>query len=245
MSNLVSRVSLAGLVVFCASGCMSLAGDRLPKRSYAEIVPKRGRVAIDYGVSVQYNGNEIPPEQKVRYKEGLDKVANTAACFSSFREGTGSPWHLDLTFNNTGGDNGTAILCGLTLFVFPAIVTEEYNFTAVLSHKGQHVKTYAYVDSMTTFMEILLIFVSPFMNPISVGQEVNENIVRNFFYELANDNLLSDDDDKVPPASSRPSAPATTTSSTPDPTPDAPVPNAPSANAPPVPDAPPAPKDDR
>jgi hypothetical protein len=233
----MSRVwaALGAFVLLQASGCVSYSHDRLPKRTYGEVVAKK-RVAIDYDLNVTWHNNAVQNANWAdRSRELFERVANQAQCFSSVRQGRGSPWHLNMTFDNSGGDDGTAILCGLTLLVFPAFAREEFTLSVDVLHNGQVVKSYAYHDGMTTVIEVLLIFLTPFFSPIGLGEAVAENMVLNFLHELVRDDILTDDGPRKPEASSP----------SPQPPPvEAPVQDLPAPNAPP-PNAPPPSKDDR
>ncbi|MEZ0229586.1 MAG: hypothetical protein ACAI25_13235 [Planctomycetota bacterium] len=226
---------MVALVVLFASGCVSYTADKLPKRTYGEVVAKR-RVAVDYDLNVTWHHNPSPNEQWIeKAREQFEKVTRQAQSFTSIRQGRGSPWHLSVTFDNSGGDDGTAVLCGLTLFLFPAFAREDFTLSVDLFHNGQLVKSYSYNDGMTTVIEIFLIFVSPFFSPIGMGEAVADNMVLNFLYDLSKDDLLTDDGPRKP-SSSTPTPPP---EETPPPTFEPPAPNAPAANAPP------ANKDDR
>jgi hypothetical protein len=97
---------------------------------------------------------------------------------------------LDITVQNVveggsfAGGMVTAVLCGLTFFVFPSIAMDNYQMTAIINEEGKEPITRVYKGSITTVMQIFFIMWGVIAHPI--GDAVYQ-VVDNMLDHLMND----------------------------------------------------------
>jgi hypothetical protein len=211
---------LAVFLIACASGCASFQDRKLTRHGVHELA-SGGALAVDYDLAatLDYNGGGKGPVDASSYKDRLDALVNRSGVFGRFSQGNGAPVHLSFRFDDESGDGGTAILCGLTLFLFPAILHEGWTMTVDVRREGQLLKTYRYQDSCTTYMELFMIFVMPFEWIMTAYTETCENMVVSFLYDLQQDRLLEGQAPGAAPSAGEPARAADAPPPPPPPTP--------------------------
>lgn len=77
----------------------------------------------------------------------------------------------------------TGILCGLTLFIVPAIAVDHYQMTVVIKEEGKEPITREYNGSITTYSQIFFIMWGVFIYPLKI-----DHMLDHLMNDLAEDN---------------------------------------------------------
>ena len=86
----------------------------------------------------------------------------------------------------------TGILCGLSLYIIPAIAVDHYQMTVVISEEGKEPVTLIYNGSITTYIEIAFIFWGLFAFPPknAIYTEV-DSMLDHLINDLKNQQIVS------------------------------------------------------
>jgi hypothetical protein len=174
-------------------GCASFAGHRVPDLPYGQLKPSADKPAIDYDITTQFRGE---PHAGFRNKiqERVNAVFSRSEMFSSMQAGIGSaPYHLSIVYNNEGDlwlAAITGFFSGLTFTVLPGYSKDTLLFTIDVKRGDQVLKQYRYQDSMTTWIQLFMVFVMANHWPMTVAEETVDNILRNFLHDLDRDGIL-------------------------------------------------------
>lgn len=192
--RMISFLLLGGIwFTFVLAGCASFPGKELHSYSYADIVPPAKKVAIDYDATFLTLGKENAGAVKI-FQEEIEKVFNQSNQFSKFNAGAGfAKYHFSLSLRNdanVGLASLSGFISGLSLFIIPTYATDEYTLTVDVKKGNEVVKHYEYKDSMRTWTEALLIFLTPTHFPTSVVKDVIDNMLLNFLHDMEKDHLL-------------------------------------------------------
>ena len=197
-------VVLSLLLILVQIGCVGVfqagfEGKQLPARSYGDLTPLQQRPAIDYGVqsfSPWNNPNSEAPRLADHLAgQEIERILYESNTFSNVQAGSGTQkTHFDFIIRietNRGAAYAMAYLSLLTLTVLPSRIRERFIMSVEVKEYGKLVKTYHYQDYMDTWRQLFLIFVFPFRPTNKVRQQVFENLMLNFLYDLQKDGLLS------------------------------------------------------
>lgn len=178
------------ILMVLLSGCASFHGGELPEVAYSQIVPPGNKPHVTYDVTYEFRGNQDDKALLKITQEVFIRSEYFATYVAKDDEGG---FHISLAMVNSG-DADKAILsgfiCGLTLFIIPAYAKDEFTLNAEVKKDGKLVKRYLYRDTMSTWAQLLLIFITPFYWPTNVAEEVWENMVLNFMHDLSRDGIL-------------------------------------------------------
>jgi hypothetical protein len=178
------------LVIILFSGCASFHGDELPVADYSQIVEPGNKPHITYDATYEFQGKK---DVETLLKITRQVFARSEYFATYVAEEDQGGYHVSLTMVNSG-DTGKAVLsgfiCGLTLFIIPAYAQDEFTLHAEVTKDGRLVKRYLYRDTMSTWVQVLLLFATPFCWPRNVADEVWENMVLSFMIDLSRDKIL-------------------------------------------------------
>ena len=108
--------------------------------------------------------------------------------FSQVEPGAGfsSDVNVKIRIENDGKANlGLAFLTGLTLYIIPSCAEDNFKLVADVENQKTGKKTSIQLEeSITTWQEILLIFVLPFKSPFSASANVQERLFDNLIVKM-------------------------------------------------------------
>jgi len=92
--------------------------------------------------------------------------------------------------DSTRRNVGLAILTGLTLYLVPSIGTDELTVRTTLKDRGGNtLGTCEKSETITTWVQVLLVFATPFHHPGSVYEETLRDLNRSTIMELRSEGL--------------------------------------------------------
>ncbi|MBI4606851.1 MAG: hypothetical protein HY721_33210 [Planctomycetes bacterium] len=178
-----SFLALAGAP---SSGCISVAGDKLPE--YGPALARGGErrnpktVALTTNWRADISGAASTSSEASGYfeKAALDAFERSGS-FRGVSSGGEADAYVELDMLNTGRSSGALVLlCGFTFGLIPAWATDEYHLSVeVLDGKGRRLDEFVVEDEMTTYFQLFLLFGMPFASPGSVVHKVHENMLLN------------------------------------------------------------------
>lgn len=196
MSLFISRnLIVAGLICLLQTGCASFPSKTLPNYTYDQIHPQNPKPSIDYDAQFISLEKENTPAGKI-FQEEIDKVFSESQFFSKFGPGAGTEkYHISFLVRNEGSPplpiaflNG--FISGFTFGIIPAYAKDIFILSVDVKRDNQVVKHYEYRDSMETWLEIVLIVMTPSHPPNKVAREVYDGMIMNFLHDLEKDHLL-------------------------------------------------------
>lgn len=232
-----ARAVALGLVALLATACASFPVKRLPKAHLTpnqERSANKPSVYVPLRYMFLPSGAETPPGQEVSsgariisnsrtplsgaplpsLQQIVAKIAPEAALFRTVTFESFQAREVDyvlqidvFNYGSVWKAIGAGLITGLTLFMVPAAVTENFKLTAKLFDAGgQLLGTYSYDDAVTTWTAVWLLPAAVAGNTVeSAVRGVCENMMRALFRDLAKDDLLRS---KVQGPQSEPSSPA-------------------------------------
>ena len=112
--------------------------------------------------------------------------------------------NIDITVKNVvkagsmAGGILTGILCGLSLYIIPAIAVDHYEMSAVINEEGKEPATRVYNASITTYIEIAFLFWGLFVFPSTNAIYVEvDNMLDHLINDLKNQQIVSNQHLKV------------------------------------------------
>lgn len=174
--------------------CASFPGKDLSRYTYDQIKTGERKPSIDYEVKFYSMGQENAGAVG-SFQVEIEKVFEESEVFQRFSAGIGSErYHLKLVLENEGNVGvavTTGILCGLTLTLLPAYARDEFILTVDVYEGEKLLKQYQYEHYVNSWIQLFLIFISPFYWPGTVIKEAIDDMLLNFLYDLENDEVLS------------------------------------------------------
>jgi hypothetical protein len=175
------RVALA-LAALALSGCLSFAGDKLPKRP-VDSLPMSKVTDADYTLAVHFDEENQPnlvPIYSIILETPMKRV------FAHAHRGEGdAPLHLDVVLGSKPMTVGNQIwlLCSeLTAYIVPVHREVVYTLDARVDWNGKPLATYPYEDTIDRWLwlpALPLMIVNYFTAPkqLDVIQNMNANMV--------------------------------------------------------------------
>jgi hypothetical protein len=191
---------LALVVISCASfpeNRMPLVTD-LPDQSRFTTKPS---VYFAIRFLSDLSGGKDPPLEKTlplpRIREIVERVSKEASMFGSYTfesfEATKADYVLQIEVTNYasgGGAVAAGFITGLTFFLIPSAVSDNYRLDAKLLNRNRDVlKSYSYDDAITTWLGIWLLPLAG-KTPEHAFDAIFENMTRGLFRDLLRDQLL-------------------------------------------------------
>lgn len=187
-------LTLISLFLVFLISCASFPGKDLPRYTYDQIKTGERKPSIDYEVKLYSLGKENAGAVG-SFQVEIEKVFEESEVFQRFSAGIGSErYHLKMVLENEGNVGvalTTGFLCGLTLTLLPAYARDDFILTVDV-HEGERLlKQYQYEHHVNSWIQLFLIFLSPFYWPGTVVKEAIDDMLLNFLYDLENDEVLS------------------------------------------------------
>jgi len=192
--NRLSRIIVPFLaVVFIATGCASFPGKQLPTYTNNQLPIPAKKISATYDVKAFGIHGEDCKVSADRIDGKIQKILVPSPIFSDLRSGSGqSDYHYSFLFRNDGIPpipvaflNG--FICGFTFGLVPAFARDIFVITVDVKQDGRVLKTYTYQDHMDSWIQIGLIVLTPFYFPITVSDEIIDNMIMNFAYDFSSD----------------------------------------------------------
>ena len=177
--------------VFIASGCASFAGRELPTYSNEQVLTPPKKIIASFNVKAYGpHGNAIDAS---KLDKEIQKVLSASPLFAELKSGSGQgDYHCSFVFRNEGRPpepiafvNG--FISGFTLGIIPAYARDIYIMTIDVKQNDHVLKTYTYQDHIDSWIQLFLVFLTPFNWPPSVSNSVFDNMIMNFAHDFSND----------------------------------------------------------
>jgi len=204
MTNQLSKCAVLTFLLVCGA-CASFPVHKVPtvtdmpnQASFAQ------KPSIYFAVRFlsDLTGGKQPPIENVaplpRLRDVVTRVANESSLFSaqtfeSF-ESQNADYILQidlLNYGSGGAAYGAGFITGLTLYLIPSAVTDNYRLDAKLLNRGGEVlKTYSYEDGVRTWLGIWVLPVAG-NTPQEAVDDVWGNMVRTLFRDVLRDGLMT------------------------------------------------------
>ncbi|PKN38836.1 MAG: hypothetical protein CVU62_01135 [Deltaproteobacteria bacterium HGW-Deltaproteobacteria-2] len=178
---------------FFATGCASFPGKQLPTYTNNQLPVPAKKIIATYDVKALGIYGADSKMSAARIDGKIQKILAPSPIFSDLRSGSGqSEYHYSFLFRNNGIPpipvaflNG--FICGFTFGLVPAFARDIYIITVDVKQDGRVLKTYTYQDHMDSWIQIGLLVLTPFYFPITVSDEVIDNMIMNFAFDFSND----------------------------------------------------------
>lgn len=188
-------------VFILLTGCLrSFTGKDLPRRSYQEIITQASKPSIDYNASYNFTyyspGDELHSKLRELYLREIEKVFSSTNYFHKFGTGPGlEKYHLSILLEVKGNEftNLFSVL-GFTLSIclIPYYQREDYTLTVAVERDNRVIKKYIYTDHINSYSQLFLgvILISSKYDPSQVRENIINNMLTNFLYDLSRDKIL-------------------------------------------------------
>lgn len=181
------------VVVFITAGCASFPGKQLPTYTNNQLPIPAKKISATYDVKALGIFGEDDKMSANRIDGKIQKILAPSPIFSDLKSVSGqSEYHYSFLFRNDGIPpipvaflNG--FICGFTFGLVPAFARDIFIITVDVKQDGRILKTYTYKDHMDSWIQIGLIVLTPFYFPITTSNEVIDNMIMNFAYDVSND----------------------------------------------------------
>ncbi len=189
------RKALLVVASLALAGCAGFPGNKLAKQGYGSLASAQPKVVVDYDVTFIGPGGSQMYSANYMLAEQVKMVFEKSKVFASHNlNGKGAPVHLKVKLEDKGNlaDATLAgIVSGLTLTIVPTCATDEYELNIEVASADKLIKRYTYNDSMTTWIQLFLIFAFPSHNPGTISREIIENMLLNFLHDVQADGVLN------------------------------------------------------
>ena len=163
------RLSRLLLALACAlpwtGGCVTYLGEELPRRTSQDIsaLGPTPRPSVTYRTTFAVVGRDAPLTNMALTTDPalidgiVQAVFQETAYFAATRRGPPAEgYHVDLVFQSWQVHRGltatSAVFCGLTLFILPAVIEGECALRAVVTRDGERIADYRQSLSTTIWM---------------------------------------------------------------------------------------------
>jgi hypothetical protein len=185
-SRIVVTVLAAGLSQL---GCIAWQGGMARKIDPFPTATMQKKTPASIAIDVTFSVVALNPPLAALARAAAElrgKAMSVAARSRRFVPSTmpqTADYHLTLQIRDEGSPNvALAYLSGLTLTVFPAWASDDYDIVATLQDRtGQVVGTYHLQQSVTMFVELLMIFGMPFASPASANERLWNQVFEDVF----------------------------------------------------------------
>ena len=169
------------VLVVCLVGlplsCIGFRGNQLGAiNGWPPIIEEKKSISYVVSGKVEINGKptDVQPATMKAWKKHLDEVYRDSGLFSSVKEGfSETDIRAEVEITDVGqGNFALAFLSGLTLCVIPAYASDTITIqTTFKDNKGNILGKVAKQEEVYAWFQILLLPVTPFKSPGSVGEK--------------------------------------------------------------------------
>ncbi len=189
-SRIVRVLLLGVLFAFCVAGCASFPGRELPTYVYEQMSAPANKISVTYDVKAIMLGKENAKTAEDVNKE-ISRILSESPIFTQAVAGTGTgDYHFSFALRNEGNEVLAFIsgfISGFTFTVIPAYAKDNFIMTIDVKRGERLLKTYSYRDHMNTWIQLLLVFLTPSHLPGDVAKSIVDNMVMNFVHDFAKD----------------------------------------------------------
>ncbi len=183
------------LTLALSFGCASFSGGELPTYTYSQIekADKKSIVSFDVRAYSPYGKDQ---SAEAYMNNTIPRVLTSSLSFAQMASDpnkTNSDYHFTFYFRTdqnasaVSSENITKAFSFATLFILPAYHRVDYNLTVDVMQSDSIIRTYTYRDHMTTWVEVLMLFVSPLFPPREIEQSTIDNMLMNFAHDFSHD----------------------------------------------------------
>lgn len=177
---------------FMVTGCASFAGRELPIYTNDQLAVPEKKIFATYDVKA-FGPNGENNIFAARLDKRIQKILSSSPIFSELKSGSGpGDYHYSFVLRNEGMPpmpiaflNG--FISGLTFTIIPAYARDIFIITIDVKQGDRVLKTYTYKDHMDSWIQLFLVFLTPFNWPPSVSDSVINNIIMNFAHDFGSD----------------------------------------------------------
>lgn len=177
---------------FMATGCASFAGRELPIYTNDQLPVPEKKIFATYDVKA-FGPNGENNIFAARLDKRIQKILSSSPIFSELKSGSGpGDYHYSFVLRNEGMPpmpiaflNG--FISGFTFTIIPAYARDIFIITIDVKQGDRVLKTYTYKDHMDSWIQLFLVFLTPFNWPPSVSDSVIDNIIMNFAHDFGSD----------------------------------------------------------
>jgi hypothetical protein len=181
---------LSVLFALSVSGCASFPGKELPTYSHEQVAVPANKISVTYDVKAIMLRKETARSAEAVDKE-INKILSASPVFARAAAGAGTgDYHLSFVFRNEGNEAFAFVsgfISGLTLTVIPGYAKDNYILDVDVKQGDGVLKTYSYRDHVDTWIQLLLVFLTPSHWPGDVAKSTIDNMVMNFVHDFAKD----------------------------------------------------------
>ncbi|MBN2718492.1 MAG: hypothetical protein JXX14_21795 [Deltaproteobacteria bacterium] len=130
-------------------------------------------------------------EENWEMRDEIYNVAKQSGLFSSVGPFEKDPnYNIQVSIHNHGNFSMfLTVLSGLTLTVLPTYAKDVWDVTAIVSNSnGEVIQTYSYTDHVTTWIELLFVFATPFT--ARTAERTVVNIFKHLFAQMITDGII-------------------------------------------------------
>lgn len=198
-----TKILLLFLLFQVPTGCMFIPGRLIPtvtKLPDKTMYIKKPKVNIELDWHNFLKGKDKEPVEKIHARyvlyEKVKNVTEKSNLFESYAIDKCQGKNVDYTIQidmlhyvDNSKIKVAAMISGLSLFMIPVAMKNNYKLTAkLLDANGNEIKTYVYDDYLKIWYQLFLL---PFgVATIKAPNEVIENMIKNLYNDILNDNYL-------------------------------------------------------
>lgn len=182
------------LIFFILAGCATFAGKDLPKYSNvnAKFTPPVNKPTVSYDVKTLDCGEpRIWPFPK-------NKIGSFLADSNSFKienDGSGkAEYHFSFVLNEEYDKSRSiakSAISVISLWIIPTYGRSDFTLSVDVTKNGTLIKQYQYKHYIDTYMQILLLPLTPiYFFPGTATKEVMNDMLKAFLNDMQNDKLL-------------------------------------------------------
>jgi hypothetical protein len=195
MKMLSCRSTILLIILFTAlteSGCASFAGRELPIYTLEQLPSSQLKISATYEVKA-YGPKGESEIIAARFTYEIQKILTANTVFAELKEGAGpSDYHVSFVFKDVGMPSENVaflngFISGLTLTVIPAYARDIFTITIDVKRGDRVIKTYVYKDHMDSWIQLFLVFLTPFNSTENVACTVIDNMIMNFAHDVGSD----------------------------------------------------------
>jgi hypothetical protein len=187
----VKKLVFIGLfATLTASGCASFPGKELPVYTNEQISVPEKKMRATFDVKFVAPGSENKKIVPLLEQE-IERILTGSRVFEAAEPNkTDGEYHYSMMFRDEGNQTLaflSGFISGLTFTVIPAYARDKYVLNVEVKQGDKVLKAYTYRDHMDSWIQVLLIVVTPMYWPPDVSKSVLNNMVMNFVHDFSSD----------------------------------------------------------
>ncbi len=181
---------LSILTAAIVSGCASFPGRELPIYAYEQIPAMEKKIYASFDVKAFGPRGENKKFEQ-RLEKEIQKILTQSLAFAQLEPNKNDgEYHYSFVYRDEGNEALaflSGFISGFTLAVVPAYARDNYILSIDVKQGDKLIKTYTYRDHMNSWIEALLLVVTPIYWPPAVAQSIFDNMLMNFVHDYFDD----------------------------------------------------------